>query len=214
MINVIFDMDGTLLNSEDCICAAVAEIRKDRQLPEIPKSTIQHAIHTPGIDCAKVFYNIDNFPHRSYKVGFESYFKKHYEQNAALFENVREMLETCKIRQYFLALASNAPQEKLKPILQRHNIAEYFDIIIGTNPDIESKPSPMMIYHILQKAPFKQSVFVGNCLKDEQAAANAKIPYLQAKWREANAKNEILQNNEFSTKDELLAMLEKYESLF
>lgn len=211
MINVIFDMDGTLLNSEDCICAAVAEIRQDKQLPKIPKSTIQHAIHTPGVDCAKVFYDIDNFPHRSYKVGFESYFKKHYEQSATLFEGVREMLQTCRLKNYFLALASNAPQEKLKPILQRHNIAEYFDIIIGTNPNIESKPNPMMIYFILQNAPFRQSVFVGNCLKDEEAAKNAKIPYLQAKWKEVNTKNQILQKNEFSSKDELLAMLERYE---
>lgn len=75
MLNVIFDMDGTLLDSEDSICAAIAEIRHDRHLPPLPKSTIQHAIHTPGIDCAKVFYEIENFPHRSYKVGFEAYFK-------------------------------------------------------------------------------------------------------------------------------------------
>ncbi|WP_104722014.1 HAD family hydrolase [Helicobacter mesocricetorum] len=211
MINVIFDMDGTLLDSEDSICAAVAEIRQDRQLPEIPKSIIQHAIHTPGIDCAKVFYGIDNFPHRSYKVGFESYFTKHYEQSAVLFEGVDEMLQTCKAKKYFLALASNAPQEKLEPILQRHNIAEYFDIIIGTNPNIESKPSPMMIYYVLQNAPFTQSVFVGNCRKDEEAAANAKIPYLQAKWG-VNDKKQILQANEFCTKDELLAILQRYEA--
>lgn len=211
MINVIFDMDGTLLNSEDSICAAIAEIRQDKQLPEIPKSAIQHAMHTPGIDCAKVFYGIENFPHKSYKVGFESYFKKHYEQSAVLFEGVREMLQTCKVKNYFLALASNAPQDKLKPTLQRHNIVEYFDIIIGTNPNIESKPNPMMIALILQNAPFAQSVFVGNCLKDEQAAANAKIPYIQARWEKANDKNRMLQTNEFCTKDELLSILQRYE---
>lgn len=114
MINVIFDMDGTLLNSEDCICAAVAEICQDKQLPEIPKSAIQHDMHTPGIDCAKVFYDIDNFPHRSYKVGFESYFKKHYEQSAVLFKGVPEMLQACKMKNYFLALASNAPPRETR----------------------------------------------------------------------------------------------------
>lgn len=55
MINVIFDMDGTLLNSEDCICAAIAEIRHDKQLPALSKEVIQQAIHTPGVDCAKFF---------------------------------------------------------------------------------------------------------------------------------------------------------------
>lgn len=211
MINVIFDMDGTLLDSEDSICAAIAEIRHDKQLPALPKEAIQHAIHTPGVDCAKVFYEISNFPHKSYKVSFETYFKKHYEQ-AVLFEGVREMLQACKAKNYFLALASNAPHNGLKPILQKHNIAQYFDTIIGTNPGIESKPNPMMIYRILESAPFAQSVFVGNCAKDEGAATNAKIPYLQAKWQtQDKSDKETLQENEFRTASELLAKLQAYE---
>ena len=202
MINVLFDMDGTLLDSEGAICEAVNAIRKDMGFSMLTNESIQHAIHTPNLNCAKLFYGIENFPHKSYKVGFEKYFSKYYEQ-AALFENVREMLQTCKERNYFLAIASNAPQDGLKLILQRHNIAQYFDMIIGTNPQIESKPNPMMIHKIIAKAPFKMSVFVGNCLKDEGAARNASIPYLQAKWGE-----EKCADNEFSSADELLAKLD------
>lgn len=203
MINVIFDMDGTLLDSEGAICEAVNAIRKDMGLPMLAYESIRHAIHTPGLNCAKIFYGIENFPHKSYKVGFEKYFSKHYE-NATLFENVREMLQACKERNYFLAIASNAPQDGLEPILQRHHIAQYFNRIIGTNPQTESKPSPMMIHKIIADAPFKISVFVGNCLKDEGAARNANIPYLQAKWGE-----EICADNEFSNANELLEKLDK-----
>lgn len=202
MINVIFDMDGTLLDSEGAICEAVNAIRKDMGLPMLANESIQHAIHTPNLNCAKIFYGIENFPHKSYKVGFEKYFSKHYEQ-AALFENVREMLQICKERNYFLAIASNAPQDGLEPILQRHNVAQYFDRIIGTNSQTESKPNPMMIHKIIANAPFKRSVFVGNCLKDEGAARNANIPYLQAKWGE-----EKCADNEFSNANELLAKLD------
>lgn len=207
MINVIFDMDGTLLDSEGAICEAVNAIRKDMGLPVLANESIQHAIHTPNLNCAKIFYGIENFPHKSYKVGFEKYFSRHYEQ-AALFENVREMLQTCKERDYFLAIASNAPQDGLEPILQRHNVAQYFDRIIGTNSQTESKPNPMMIHKIIANAPFKTSVFVGNCLKDEGAARNANIPYLQAKWGE-----EKCADNEFSNANELLAKLDAISHL-
>lgn len=206
MINVIFDMDGTLLDSENAICEAVNAIRADKGLPALSHKDIKHAIHTPNLNCAKIFYEIDNFPHKSYKVGFESYFDKYY-QSAVLFEGVREMLQTCKERNYFLALASNAPQHALKPILQRHELVGYFDAVIGTDSKIESKPSPMMIHLILQNAPFAKSVFVGNCLKDEGAAQNAGIPYLQAKWNE-NASKE----NEFTSAEELLQKLKESEN--
>lgn len=205
MINVIFDMDGTLLDSENAICEAINAIRKDKGLPMLSHKDIKHAIHTPNLNCAKIFYHIDNFPHKSYKVGFESYFDKYYE-SAVLFEGVRAMLKTCKERNYFLALASNAPQSALKPILQRHKLEEYFDAIIGTNATIESKPNPMMIHLILQNAPFTKSVFVGNCIKDEGAAQNAGIPYLQAKWNEST-----LKENEFTSAEELLQKLKESE---
>lgn len=91
-------MDGTLLDSENAIYEAINAIRADRNLPALPQETMQRAIHTPNLNCAEIFYGIENFPHKSYKVGFESYFSKYYEQSAVLFEGVHEMLQACKKR--------------------------------------------------------------------------------------------------------------------
>lgn len=204
MINILFDMDGTLLDSEDSICEAVNEIRAERSLLPLPKQMIKNAIHTPEVNCAKLFYEIEHFAHKSYKVGFERYFTKHYER-AVLFAGVKEMLESLKQNGYFLALASNAPHNTLKPILQRHNIVQFFDEVIGMNEKIESKPHPMMIELVLHNAPFSKSVFVGNCAKDENAAKNAGISYLSAKWGE-----EALEANEFSNAKELVEKIQKY----
>lgn len=207
MLNVIFDMDGTLIDSENAICAAINEIRADKNLPPLDSEYIKQVTHTPALNCPKIFYEIDNFPHPSYKVGFESYFRKHYEQSATLFDGVEWLLQRCKHKGYFLAIASNAPHDELPTILQRHKIAHFFDEVLGSRQGIESKPSPMMIEMIVQKSPFNQSVFIGNGAKDRGAAQNAKIPYFHAKWGENSIKSD-----EFSDAKELFALLQKLES--
>lgn len=206
MLNVIFDMDGTLIDSEDCICAAVNAIRKDRNLAPLEYEFIKQTAHTPNVSCAKVFYEIDDFAFPSYKVGFESYFDKAYNDGARLFEGVEWLLRECKKRGYSLAIASNAPQHTLGGILEQHKIFAFFDSILGAQIGIESKPSPMMIHKILQNAPFEKSAFVGNGAKDRGAAKNAGIPYLHAKW---GANPSTLEKDEFDSAQKLLAMLEK-----
>ncbi len=206
MLNIIFDMDGTLIDSENAICAAINAIRKDRNLPRLENDYIKQVLHTPNLNCPKIFYELDNFAYPSYKVGFEKYFHKAYEQDVKVFDGVLWLLDECKKRNYFLAIASNAPHNELLPILHHHKIAHFFDTIIGSTPNRESKPSPMMIDMILQSAPFVKSIFVGNGAKDEGAAKNANIPYLHAKWGENPAS---LKPNEFCTAKGLLKLIEK-----
>ena len=59
MINVFFDMDGTLIDSANAISAAVNEIRKELKLNPLSRQVILDIINTPGMDWAKELYNID-----------------------------------------------------------------------------------------------------------------------------------------------------------
>lgn len=205
MLNIIFDMDGTLIDSEECICKAVNAIRKDRGLVPLTHSFIKESTHTPGLNCAQIFYELDSIA-PSYKVGFEAYFEAAYKE-AKLFEGVDCVLQKCKAQNCYLAIASNAPEESLEPILARLNILGYFSAVLGSKIGRESKPSPMMIELILQNAPFERSIFVGNGNKDRGATQRAKIPYLHAKW---GAESKSLKENEFNTALELWGLINRF----
>lgn len=205
MINVIFDMDGTLINSANAICAAVNEVRVSLNLKPLDNKFIIQTINTPGKDWAKILYNIDNFAHSSFKEGFEKYFIKHYQQSVVLFDGVLDILKWLKSKACYLAIATNAPQGSLGAILQKHGILPYFDKVLGISLGIEPKPHPMMLKLIQDEAKFERSIFVGDSAKDKGAAQNAKISYLQAKWHEDRANK-----NEFTNADELKNLLETF----
>lgn len=197
-MTVIFDMDGTLINSANAICEAVNEIRKDLNLEPLPHAFIVQTINTPGKDWAKILYNIENFSHSSFKEGFERYFVKHYKQSVMLYDGVLSVLEWLKSRGDYLAIATNAPQASLNAVLERHGILPFFDKVLGISLGIEPKPHPMMLNLIKDEAKavfaekiglknsagLKNCIFVGDSLKDKEAARNAKMPFLWAKWGE------------------------------
>ena len=205
MINVFFDMDGTLIDSANAISCAVNEIRLDLNLAPLSREIIMQTINTPNTDWAKELYNIENFHHSNFKEGYEKYFIKHYDQSVVLFKGVKELLEFLKSKNCFLAIATNAPQNSLSKILKKHEIIPYFDKILGVSLGIEPKPHPMMLELLKNEAPYEISIFIGDSQKDKECAKNAKIPYFHAKWYQKD-----LKENEFSNADELRSFLEKY----
>lgn len=205
MINVFFDMDGTLIDSANAISSAVNEIRAELKLSPLKREDIMRIINTPQIDWAKELYEMKNFNHSSFKDGFEKYFIKHYQQSVVLFEGIKEILDFLKEQKCYLAIATNAPQSSLTQILNKHNILPYFDKILGVSVGIEPKPSPMMLHLLKKEAPYQTSLFIGDSAKDKEAAQRADIPYYHAKWYEKD-----LKENEFSNAEELLIFLKNH----
>ncbi|EAH9284133.1 HAD family hydrolase [Campylobacter upsaliensis] len=205
MINVFFDMDGTLIDSANAISSAVNEIRAELKLSPMKREDIMRIINTPQIDWAKELYEMKNFNHSSFKDGFEKYFIKHYQQSVVLFEGIKEILDFLKEQKCYLAIATNAPQSSLTQILNKHNILSYFDKILGVSVGIEPKPSPMMLHLLKAEAPYQTSLFIGDSAKDKEAAQRADIPYYHAKWYEKD-----LKENEFSNAKELLNFLKNH----
>lgn len=225
MLTAIFDMDGTLINSQNAICEAVNEIREDLNLGRLAHSEITRIVNTPGIDWAKELYNIENFTHTSFKEGFERYFVKHYKQSVVLFDGLLRVLDFLKSRNCYLAIATNAPQASLVQVLEQHKILPYFDKVLGVSATMPPKPDPTMLCLIKDEAKHEKCVFVGDSKKDEEAAKNAKMPFFHAKWgqnlssnssqnshknAEFKAKFNEFTSFEFSNADELLALFEGF----
>ncbi len=182
---VIFDMDGTLIDSKKDITISVNFVRKiNHNLPPLSEEFIVEAINKKERNLAKIFYNTDTYEERDREL-FERHYKEQCIQNPYLFEGVQELLKTLKAHKVCMGVATNAPTPFAIAMLRHLKIASFFEKIVGAD-QAAPKPDPQALQIILKACAYSKdhdkAWMVGDNPKDIQAAKNAGIEAIYALW--------------------------------
>ena len=170
MKTVIFDMDGTLLDSSRAIEISVNNTRRELYgLAPIQRDFIVRTINDPSKNAFLEFYGKTEASAEELAF-FEKEFVKNYHEFAVLYDGIDELLRHCKSSGYFVALASNAPAYTLQEILKKTGLRELFDLVVGADEHTPSKPDPAMLLRTIAHSPHKKAIFLGDSKKDELAA--------------------------------------------
>lgn len=170
MKTVIFDMDGTLLDSSRAIEISVNNTRRELYgLAPIQRDFIVRTINDPSKKAFLEFYGKTKASAEELAF-FEKEFVKNYHEFAVLYDGIDRLLRHCKRSGYFVALASNAPAYTLQEILRKTGSRELFDLVVGADEHTPSKPDPAMLLRTIALSPHKKAIFLGDSKKDELAA--------------------------------------------
>ncbi len=191
---IIFDLDGTLLNTLDDLTDSVNYVMEQYGLP---KHTIAEIRGYVGNGAAKLIERAvpDGAGNPEYAKMLEM-FREHYalhcEDKAAPYEGVIELLASLKESGYQLAIVSNKPDRAVKQLYRRY-FMEYVHEAIGESDEVKKKPAPDMVYRALASlsADASRAVYVGDSEVDLQTAMNVPMPCISVTWG-------------FRTKDQLL----------
>lgn len=191
---IIFDLDGTLLNTLEDLTNSVNYVMGRYGLP---MHTIEEIRSYVGNGAAKLIERAipDGIGNPEYAKILEEY-REHYalhcEDKAAPYEGVVELLASLKQSGYRLAIVSNKPDRAVKQLCRRH-FGEYVQVAIGESDDINKKPAPDMVYRALASlsSDASRAVYVGDSEVDLQTAANVPMTCVSVTWG-------------FRTKDQLL----------
>jgi len=181
--SIIFDMDGTLLDSSYAMTLSVNYVRKSYGLAPIKKEYLELIINEPCVDLPMKLYNVDE-----YSQEHRDRFAKHYLANANLhvkpYDGAHELLKSLHVKGYTLSIATNASDFFAHNMLKGQGMLDFFSFVVGANNVERSKPNPDMLHHIskLSSIPLENSLLVGDSVKDEGAANNANIDFLFASW--------------------------------
>ena len=179
---IIFDMDGTIIDSSAIISNSINYVRSKLGLPPMERKVILEAVNDTSIHRPKFFYGVEEYEPRHVE-WFREYYSQNHHKETVLFTGIKELLE--ELRPHFrYALATNAYKDSAMQILKHLDLEKYFDLIVCGDEVKHPKPAPDMIEKIVDHFGSKKNeiVLVGDGKTDEEAAKNAGIPFIKVNW--------------------------------
>ena len=180
---IIFDMDGTLVNSSLTIANAINYVRKNLGFEPMEQETILRMVNDHTLNPAKTFYYTEAFD-SDHERWFSEYYTQNHENELVLYDGIKEMLKSLKDRGHALAVATNAYRGSTIESLTHLDIYEHFDAIACYDDVEKGKPYPDMLHKILDELDHSndKSIFIGDGPRDEMASKHAQIPYIMVDW--------------------------------
>ena len=211
---IIFDLDGTLLNSlgdlHACFNAAISNYGYPTRTEEEIKSFVGNGIKR-AIEQA-LPYKIENSELEEIVNYFRNYYRENMYKLTKPYDGIIELLEILKQRNYKLAVVSNKYDLAVKSLCKQY-FGNYINVAIGESENIRRKPAPDGILLAIKylNSTIEKSIFIGDSEVDIKTAENIKIPCISVLWGYRN--KELLTNaggNIFAnTPEDIIKIIEK-----
>lgn len=179
---ILFDFDGTLIDSAPDLAHAANRLMQSMSLPEFPVETIAGFIGN-GIprlvERVMIARNLPMDNHQEITEQFIALYKEDPTSRTIIFPHVPETLSALKSAKILLGLCTNKSEAATKIILDNLQLAQFFDVVIGGDSTKAMKPDPLPLLTALQSldtAP-DEAVFIGDSQVDMMAAKNAAMRF-------------------------------------
>ena len=171
---IIFDLDGTLIDSHNQIESAMNEARIELGYGKSPSGQIFQKLGQPVND---LFFDLKLSPASQEHLvfTFRSYLNEKIEQNNPCFPGVIDLIRLFRSNEIKIAIATSKQTLMAKSVVSNSLLSGKIDYVQGTD-GFPPKPSPEVIEFCLNSFPGSQAIMIGDRTEDMFAAKNAGIP--------------------------------------
>lgn len=184
---VIFDLDGTLLNTIADLAVATNEALRAMGYPTHAEEVIQTFVGNGVSKLLERSMPLDKRTEENIALvrrHFMAYYDQHNADLSTPYPGIADMLSRLQEDGVMLAVASNKYQSATEKLIARYFPHINFVCVLGQRQGIPVKPSPDIVLEIMEKANVSRSdtLYVGDSGVDMQTACNAGIDSVAVSW--------------------------------
>ena len=180
MIPIVFDLDGTLIDSLPNVTDAANALLADEGLEPLSSEVVRGFVGLgERVFLDRMIAATDLRPEDFDRL--MPVFIRHYNvaaEDTQLFPGAMDMLNRLRVDGVPLALCTNKPAAPLWPTLKAAGIEDAFDVVLAGDMLEKRKPDPLPVHHILSELNAETCLYVGDSETDAETARRAGVPFV------------------------------------
>ncbi len=185
---LLFDLDGTLLDTLDDLHAAVCYALEKQGLPARTRAQVRDFIGNGIVMLMKRAVGEDALPTvdiAQVMADFKDYYGAHCQDKTAPYDGILELLSALKAQGKKIAVVSNKADFAVKKLCEGY-FSGLIDVAIGENEagGVKKKPAPDTVFAAVNAlgGALENAVYIGDSEVDIQTANNAGIECISVSW--------------------------------
>lgn len=186
---VLFDLDGTLVDSLDDLTDAVNHVRDAFSYPPLTTDAVRLKV---GKGARHLVQQVlpevaDTDIDRALRM-FLDFNRRHIADKSVLYPGILEMLQELAARNIKMAVLTNKNEALSKILIQTLGVHDLFEVNCGGDTYPERKPSPLPLLKVMAEMEIAPDscVMVGDSINDILAAKRAEIKSIACTWGYGN----------------------------
>lgn len=177
---IIFDVDGTILDTEKAILQSLQRTLREETQKDYPFEALRFALGIPGKDALQRL-NVDDIEavHQKWSAAVLD-----FSHEVAVFESLEEVIQHLATKPLQLGIVTSKTAQEVVDEFEPFGLSEYFHHIVSASDTVKHKPHPeplLKCLDALQIAP-EEAIYIGDSIYDFQCAKQAGAKFALAHW--------------------------------
>lgn len=177
---VIFDVDGTLIDTEQAVLGSLQKMLREDYNREMDVSELFFVLGIPGAVALPQLgiLDIDQANERW------NYFMKDFYHTVKIYEGIADLMKSIQNTGVKQGIVTSKTTEELKDDFVPHGLMEYLSYVVCADDTVKHKPNPEPLLKFLEisNADPASSIYIGDTIYDYECARDAGIDFGLALW--------------------------------